>query len=653
MSDRAWGRRVDRRRLLDLLFGRLAALGGIVLILTILSVFALILWVIHPLFKSPSIRYDGRVAMDAAPDLEALLFPDMTEALPLGPEKVLLAHAPVGNGFRAAIASREELVLLQRLEYDDLTAESDRPTVSTRRHELPIDSRVTALAIDGFGAYVYAGTADGHLIVFPWDPEVNPPVAEPVEVASEGAAVTTLGFLKGGRTLVSGDASGAIHSWRMTTQDEEGKLLQRIHTYPAHSAPVVAFTPSPRERGFVTADAAGGIHLSFGTTGQTLHTVDTGLRDIRALAMTPGADGLLVADIDGAVSSWRVDNPHPGITWRGLLSAVWYEDASQGAYRWQASGYSEGIEPKYSIVPLIFGTLKGALYTLLFAVPLSVLAALYASQFMPRVLKESLKPLVEIMAAVPSVVLGFIGGIWLAPFLASHVFGLFLAPVFISGVLVAALVLRQHAPARMHAFFRPGMEIWVLLAAVMVGGWLALECGAMLEAHYLQDGYVSWFQEFLGMTFVQRNSMVVGMVMGLAVTPIIFTISEEALSNVPPSLTAGSLSLGATRWQTAVRIVLPVAGAGILSAILLGFSRAIGETMIILFVSGNVPNMDWSVFSGFRALSASVALELPYAVRDDGLYQVLFFAAFLLLITTFTVNTVAELIRRRMRRLHT
>ena len=312
-----------------------------------------------------------------------------------------------------------------------------------------------------------------------------------------------------------------------------------------------------------------------------------------------------------------------------------------------------GIDAGYRILPLISGTMKGAAYTLLFAVPVSVLAALYASQFMPRALKERLKPLVEIMAAVPSVVLGFIGGVWLAPFLASHVFALFLAPVFISGVVVAAFLLRHHAPVRFRAFHPPGREIWLLLVAVLAGGWLALECGALLEAAWLRAGYETWFEESLGLTFTQRNAIVVGMVMGLAVTPIIFTLSEEALSAVPRSFLEGSMSLGATRWQTAVRIVLPAAGSGILAAVLLGLSRAIGETMIVLFISGNVPVMDWSAFSGFRALSASVALDLPNAARDDTLYRVLFFAAFLLLVSTFAINTAAEMVRRRLRRRYT
>ena len=131
--------------------------------------------------------------------------------------------------------------------------------------------------------------------------------------------------------------------------------------------------------------------------------------------------------------------------------------------------------------------------------------------------------------------------------------------------------------------------------------------------------------------------------------PVACTIADDSLSNVPPHLTAGSLALGATRWQTAVRVVLPSASPGIFSAIMIGFGRAVGETMIVLMATGNTPVMNWSAFSGFRALSANVAVELPEAPEGGTLFRVLFVAALLLFAMTFLVNTVAELVRLRLR----
>jgi phosphate transport system permease protein len=137
--------------------------------------------------------------------------------------------------------------------------------------------------------------------------------------------------------------------------------------------------------------------------------------------------------------------------------------------------------------------------------------------------------------------------------------------------------------------------------------------------------------------------------MGFAVIPIIFAIAEDAFSNVPPNLVAGSLALGADRWQTVTRVVLPTASPGIFSAVMIGFGRAVGETMIVLMATGNTPIMDWNPFNGFRTLSANIAVEIPEAPHGGTLYRALFLAALLLFLMTFVVNTVAELVRQRLR----
>ena len=137
--------------------------------------------------------------------------------------------------------------------------------------------------------------------------------------------------------------------------------------------------------------------------------------------------------------------------------------------------------------------------------------------------------------------------------------------------------------------------------------------------------------------------------MGFAVIPIIFAISEDAFANVPPNLVAGSLALGANRWQTVTRVVLPTASPGIFSAVMVGFGRAIGETMIVLMATGNTPIMSWNPFNGFRTLSANIAVEIPEAPQGGTLYRTLFLAALLLFVLTFVVNTVSELVRHRLR----
>ena len=151
-------------------------------------------------------------------------------------------------------------------------------------------------------------------------------------------------------------------------------------------------------------------------------------------------------------------------------------------------------------------------------------------------------------------------------------------------------------------------------------------------------------------TYVQRNSLVVGFAMGFAVIPIIYTIAEDALTSVPAHLRAASLACGATPWQTALWVILPTAASGIFAAVMIGMGRAVGETMIVVMAAGNTPVLDWNVFSGLRALSANIAVELPEAVKDGTLYRVLFLAALVLFAMTFVVNTVAEVVRLRFRK---
>jgi phosphate transport system permease protein len=171
-----------------------------------------------------------------------------------------------------------------------------------------------------------------------------------------------------------------------------------------------------------------------------------------------------------------------------------------------------------------------------------------------------------------------------------------------------------------------------------------------LERSVLGGTFPTWLLETFGVRYDQRNAMVVGLAMGFAVIPIIFAIAEDAFSNVPRNLVSGSLALGASRWQTVTRVVLPTASPGIFAAVMVGFGRAVGETMIVLMATGNTPITDLSPFNGFRTLSANIAVEIPEAPAGGTLYRTIFLAALLLFLLTFAVNTAAELVRQRLRR---
>ena len=538
-----------------------------------------------------------------------------------------------------------ELVVRGVVEKKALVGGS-RKEESTTALPIPLDGEITTLKLDGRGEELFVGTSRGQLLWYDVRDAKNPTQTGAAQVGS--ARVTALGFLLGEHTLVTGDARGAVASWQIVPT-AGSRRLTLIHRFDGHGAPVVAIDASKRDKGFVTADAQGGVRVHYGTSGRTLLSIGTGGNDLRAVLFAPKSDALLVVDGQGTLRQWRVDNPHPEVTLGTLFGKVWYEGYSEPAWVWQSTGGTDDFESKLSLTPLVYGTLKGTFYALLFAVPIALLAAIYVSEFMHPAIKSYVKPVVEIMAALPSVVLGFFAGLWLAPVVERVVPGLFLMPVVVAvGILVALLVWRT-VPAAIRTRFRTGTEMLLVLPVVVGSAAVALALGGLVEQTLLAGNYRGWLLAALGLTYDQRNSLVVGIAMGFAVIPIIFTIAEDSLANVPQHLRAGSLALGATRWQTAVRIVLPTASPGIFSAVMIGFGRAVGETMIVLMATGNTPVMDWSIFNGFRALSANIAVELPEAPEGGTLFRVLFLAAFLLFCLTFAVNTVAELVRLKLR----
>jgi phosphate transport system permease protein len=561
-----------------------------------------------------------------------------------------LTYVPARGGITVGQVGPRDLVVVTVKETKALIGPSTREE-SHQRLSIPVDGAITALALDGRGEDLFVGTSSGSVVRVDLRDPGEPKVARAVQATSRaGAGVTALGFLLGDRTLLVGDEAGGVSTWQLVQRDGGEPRLARINEFVGHAKAVIVIAPSRRDKGFFTADGAGTVHLHYGTSGKTLLTIQAGAEGLQAVTFAPKADGLLVADGAGGLSHWALHNPHPEITVRSLFGKVWYEGYSEPEYVWQSTGGTDDFESKLSLTPLIYGTLKGTFYALLFAVPIALLGALYASQFMHPTLKGIVKPTVEIMAALPSVVLGFLAGLWLAPQVEKVVPGLFLAPVIIPLLILLAVFGWRFTPATFRRRVRPGTEVSLLIPVVLIGGVLSFMLGSVLERLLLSGDYRPWLLSALGLTYDQRNSLVVGIAMGFAVIPIIFTIAEDSLSNVPQHLVAGSLALGATRWQTALRVVLPTASPGIFSAIMIGFGRAVGETMIVLMATGNTPVMDWSIFNGFRALSANIAVELPEAPEGGTLFRVLFLAALLLFVMTFIVNTVAELVRLGLRK---
>ncbi|RIL01656.1 MAG: ABC transporter permease [Proteobacteria bacterium] len=573
--------------------------------------------------------------------IELALFDDAAAAPAVAGPLAVRAGGDAQAG-AAALAGGGVALVQRRSERNAFTGET---TESLERRVLATPAPVTALALDPKQEQLYAGTADGRLLRF----DLRAGVAEPESVDAGGAAISALSLLIGGRTLVVGQADGALSSWFTVPQENGPARLTRTRDYPSYPGAVRAIAPSQRDRAFLVAADDGTLGFQYSTSGRTLWRGDSPLGPATALALAPKGDGGAIA-AEGRLASLDVRASHPELSLGSLFGKVWYEGAPRPEYVWQSSSGDDAFEPKLSLVPLVVGTLKGTFYALLLAVPLGVLGAMYTSQFMHARLQRWVKPGVEIMAALPSVVLGFLAALWLAPRV-ERLFSAFLAMgVAIPVAAIAGGWLWSRLPKRWVARVPDGTEVLWIGVAIAAAMALCVSLSAPLERALFGGSFPAWLETSTGLPFDQRNAVVVGIAMGFAVIPIIFAISEDAFSNVPADLSAGSLALGANRWQTVVRVVLPTASPGIFSAIMVGFGRAVGETMIVLMATGNTPILDWSPFNGFRTLSANIAVEIPEAPHGGTLYRTLFLAALLLFAMTFAVNTAAELVRHRLRR---
>jgi phosphate transport system permease protein len=530
----------------------------------------------------------------------------------------------------------------------DGTAAASIAQIDLKPH---ISGHVTALTLASRAELLAVGTEEGKVYHFDLRESASPVLADTTQTSEGGEAITALAYLMGDRSLVVGDASGQIAVWMPVREHAATNTthMTRIHRFTSHQRAVTDITISQRDKGFITTDAGGEIRLHHSTSEQTLLTLAPQEGALRNTYFSPKADGLVSLTEDNRLVHYYISNPYPEITWTTLFLPVWYEGYEQPKLVWQSSSGSDDFEAKFSLTPLIFGTIKGTVYAVLLAVPLAVLAAIYTAMFMHPDLRTKIKPTIEIMAALPTVVLGFLAGLWFAPVLERNF------PAMTGMVLVMPLAVGVSAglflilPASLRHRVRPGVEALLMMPVIIAVIWGCLEANAWWEALLFDGHFKAWLQAHLGLNYDQRNAIVVGVAMGFAIIPIIYSISEEALSNVPKNLIAGSLALGATRWQTLAHLVLISASPGIFSALMIGFGRAVGETMIVLMATGNTPIMDWSLFNGFRTLSANIAVEIPEAPHGGTLYRTLFLAGLLLFVATFALNTAAELIRQRLR----
>ncbi len=584
-----------------------------------------------------------------SPELEFPLGEDPVELDEKGRSIVKLSAQNSEDQTTVVAVTADNRLLLTRFTTEESMLGND---VEVEKEQTEIDlpgENITWLRLDVDQDELYIITDKNDLIYFSISDIDKPVLIDRIGVVSENEKVTAIEFLAGGISILIGDSNGKISQWFPVRDNNNKYKIKKVRDFKLSNKPISIIAPEHSRKGFAVADEGGNIGLFHTTAHRKLLVKSIFDQNIRLLTVSPRANALLATTTTGDMHFMHIDNEHPEVSWNSLWGKVWYESRQQPEYIWQSSSASNDFEPKFSLTPLTFGTLKAAFYAMLFAVPLAIFGAIFTAYFMTPKMRNVVKPSIEIMEALPTVILGFLAGLWLAPLVEKNLPGVFLIFILVPSSVLLAAFFWTKLPTRIRHNISDGWEAALLIPVVIISSLIAMSLSHPIEATFFNNDMPAWVANTLGLDFDQRNSLVVGIAMGFAVIPTIFSISEDAIFSVPKHLTVGSLALGATRWQTLIRVVLLTASPGIFSALMIGFGRAVGETMIVLMATGNTPIMDVNIFQGFRALSANIAVEMPESEVDSTHYRILFLAALVLFMATFMFNTIAELVRQRLR----
>lgn len=467
-----------------------------------------------------------------------------------------------------------------------------------------------------------------------------------IDAEKGNSKVNHIALLAGASSILISYDSGVVTQY-FQVNGPKGRLYQEIREFN-DLAPIASITSEFYRKSFAVVSPEGELSLLYTTSQRELFGEKFNIKNPGVMGFSPRSNGIVV-EADKKLNIFHVENSHPEVSWSALWNKVWYEGYPEPQFVWQSTSGSDDFEAKLSLMPLAFGTMKAAFYAMLFAVPLSIAGAIYTAYFMSAKVRGLVKPTIEIMEALPTVILGFLAGLWLAPLIEEHLPGILILLILLPTSILVSAYSWSKLSGRWKQRLPEVYQELMLIPVICFVGWFSFAISPAIEVALFDGNTRQFITNELGITFDQRNALVVGIAMGFAVIPTIFSIAEDAIFSVPRHLSNGSLALGATPWQTLTRVVLLTASPGIFSAVMMGLGRAVGETMIVLMATGNTAIMEWSVFEGMRTLAANIAVEMPESAIGSSHYRVLFLAAFVLFIFTFLFNTIAEVVRQRLR----
>lgn len=369
---------------------------------------------------------------------------------------------------------------------------------------LPTGTEVAYALVTEMGDEVYIAEKTGKVHRYSTKDLDKPALVETVGLLPQGVQLTALGFLAGDRSLVVGGSDGSVTIHFLVPRKDapsgDGFTLVRTRVLKPHAAAVMGISSSMRGKTFATYDAAGNIWLRHGTSEKTLIRLEAEKDKVteKAIVLAPRLDGLLAVREDDRAAFWDLYVPHPETSWRTLFGKVWYEGYDEPSYTWQSTGATDAFEPKVSLVPLIFGTLKATFYSLLFAVPIALLAAVYTSEFLPHRVRAKIKPCMEVMASIPSVVLGFVAALVLAPVVENWIVAVLLVFVVAPLAFVLGGFLWQLLPPSLSIRFHGMGKFLVMFVVFWLALYVSFRLGPFFERVFFGGNFTAWLNRDAG-----------------------------------------------------------------------------------------------------------------------------------------------------------
>jgi len=353
------------------------------------------------------------------------------------------------------------------------------------------------LLLGSRGDYLALVDSSGRLLRYNPFSEKEPQLLEDTRLLPHGIEVGSAALLPGDKALVLGCSDGVVRIFFLVEDPSgntpDGRKTVLAKELEAQEGPIVAMDVAFRGRLFATGDGKGQIWLRHSTSEKTVGKFSLGGSKEMVIALAPRMDSLLVlGDASGGGAHFVMRVPHPETSWKTLFGKVWYEGHPGPDYVWQSTGGTEEFEPKLSLVPLIFGTLKGTFYSLLMAVPIAIMAAIFTSEFLGPSVRGKVKPIMEVMASLPSVILGFVAALVLAPFVEVWIFSIILAFLMVPLSLIAGGYIFQILPHEMRLKWEGSQKLLIVGFALVGGVILAIKLGPVLEDLFFYGDFKGW-----------------------------------------------------------------------------------------------------------------------------------------------------------------